>query len=157
MLTVGQINEKISELRSKISVTEGVVLYLKTHYMPSDGSQAEMHFTRTDYGKVPPRHIEKTIADYVEYLDALRVELHQMENTPIALPEPTKLVPSDAAEVQTEQPPEQTQTTAKVVSVATAKPNGTKPAAPRKEPHGTARGSQDQPAAQPQPAAGKAG
>lgn len=152
MLTVGQINEKISELRSKIAVTEGIVLYLKTHYMPSDGSQAEMHFTRTDYGKVPPRHVEKTIADYVEYLDALKVELHQMENMPISMPEPTKLVPSDAPEVAAEPEPP-TQPVAKAVSVKT---NGQKPA-PRKEPHGTARGSQDQPAAQQQPAAGKAG
>ena len=88
MTTVGQINEKISSLRSKIAVTEGVVLYLKTHYMPGENSTPEMHFTRSDYGKVPADHIEKTIADYVEYLDSLKIDLAKLENTEIEVEKP---------------------------------------------------------------------
>jgi hypothetical protein len=153
MLTVGQINEQISLLRSKIAVTEGIVLYLKTHYMPSDGGPAEMHFTRSDYGKVPPSHVERTIADYVEYLDSLKIELARLEDVPIAVPEDTpKLAAGQHAEPKKTPPKPQG-------PKAVAKPNGqlTKPQAHKEAPSGTARGSEDQPAVQQQAAGGKAG
>jgi hypothetical protein len=154
MLTVGQLNEKISMLRSKIAVTEGLVLYLQTHYMPSDGSTAEMHYTRSDYGKVPPAHIEATIADYVDYLDSLKIELDRLENTPLAMPEVVKLAP--AQEVLPEKPAPVAKTkngphpapTPSAAQVAASKA----PPARKEPPSGTARGSQDQPApAQPAP------
>jgi len=153
MLTVGQLNEQISLLRSKIAVTEGIVLYLKTHYMPSDGGPAEMYFTRSDYGKVPPSHIERTIADYVEYLDSLKIELVRLEEVPIAVPEDTpKLAVGQHAELKKVPPKPQG-------PKAVVKPNGqlAKPQARKEAPSGTARGSEDQPAAQQQVAGRKAG
>jgi hypothetical protein len=153
MLTVGQINAKISELRSKIAVTQGVVLYLKTHYMPSDGAPTpEMHFTRSDHGKVPPEHIEATIADFVDQLDTFKHELNELENTPIGqpapAPEPAKLEPATPPA-----PPEE-----KPAVKANGNAAPTKTAAPRKEaPSAAQRSDRDQPAAQPQAPAGKPG
>jgi hypothetical protein len=92
MPTVGQINDKISELRSKIAITEGLVLHLKTNYLSSDSGDAEMHFMRADNGQVPQGHVQSTIADYVEYVDTLRAELEQWEGMNVVMPEPAKLV-----------------------------------------------------------------
>lgn len=168
MLTVGQLNEKISMLRSKIAVTEGIVLYLKTHYMPSDGATSEMSFTRSDYGKVPPKHVEATIADYVDYLDSLKIELEKLENTPLTLPEPAKLAPTQEALPETkaaaepEKKPVATEPkkngshpapTPSPAQVAAAKA----PPARKEAPSGTARGSQDQPAPAQPPAGRQAG
>lgn len=92
MSTVGQINKKISLLRSKIAVTEGVVLYLKTHFMAAEPSEPEMRFTRSDYGQVHQDDVGESIADFVEYLDSLKLELAALEQTPVSLPV-TKLQP----------------------------------------------------------------
>ena len=95
MPTVGQINAKISELRSKIAVYEGLVHYLKTNYLPSDHSDAEMSFTRTDFVRVPPPHIEASMADLVEKVDQLRVEMEKWEEMPVSLePEDAAAVPA---------------------------------------------------------------
>jgi hypothetical protein len=153
MLTVGQINEKISTLRSKIAVTQGLVLYLKSHYMPSDGTTAEMHFTRSDYGKVPPDHVEATIADYVDYLDTLKIELEKWENTPISTPEPSKLTPGQEPVPPPAPAPEQ-----KPVAKANGgQPAPAKPATRKEALHAAQRSGQDQPAARQPAPAGKPG
>jgi hypothetical protein len=84
MSTFREINKKISELRSKIAVAEGLVLYLKTHYLPHELTKApaEMHFTRDDYGRVPYDHIASYSVDLVDHLDTLKYELNQLEESP---------------------------------------------------------------------------
>jgi hypothetical protein len=123
--------------------------------MPSDGAAPEMSFTRSDYGKVPPKHIEATIADYVDYLDSLKIELEKLENIPLTLPEPAKLIPAQDVLPETKVVAESEKKTA----AAESKKNGShssptsspaqvaaaKVSSARKEaPSGTARGSQDQ-------------
>ena len=96
MPTVGQITDKISELRSKVAITDGLILHLKTNYLPSDGGDAEMHFTRAaDNGIVSASHVESAIADLVEHLDTLKHELHQWENLTVNIPAPTKEAPKE--------------------------------------------------------------
>jgi hypothetical protein len=111
MLTVGQLNAQISLLRSKIAVTEGLILYLKTHYMPSEAGDAdpEMSFHREDdYGRVPPGHINSSIEDYVDYLDGLRAKLSELEGTGV-IPEAIKPVEPPVLEegktTEAEEPP----------------------------------------------------
>jgi hypothetical protein len=90
MATVAQISEKISKLRSKIAVTEAVVLYLKTNYLPTDSVEAEMRVTRADFAVVPADHIEMSITDYVDYIDDLRAQLDEWENLSVEIPVPKK-------------------------------------------------------------------
>lgn len=90
MATVAQITDKISELRSKIAVTEALVLYLKTNYVSTDNMEAEMRITRSDFAVVPSSHIENTIIDLVDYIDGLRAELDQWENLSVQVPVPKK-------------------------------------------------------------------
>lgn len=82
MSTIRETLRQISELRSKIAVTEGIVIHLKTHYLPSERSEAEMHFIRDDHGRVPPEHINASMADLVLYLDKLKDDLNELENAP---------------------------------------------------------------------------
>lgn len=149
MPTVGQINSKISELRSKIAVTEGVILYLKTNFMPGESADAEMHFTRPDYSRVPPPHIEATMADYVEYMDQLKAELSQWENTSVG---PDAVIPAELPSIQTfDHPsPEPPKPQPKLVPPPPAPPEKKKAGNGTKEPtSGTTqpgRPHQDQPA-----------
>lgn len=80
MLTVGQINERISELRSKIAVTEGMILHIRATYIPSESAEAELYFTRSDYGRVPVLHINKALADYTDYVLSLEAEIQMLES-----------------------------------------------------------------------------
>lgn len=144
MPTVGQINEEISRLRSKIAVTKGIVLHLKTNYMPADGGNAEMFFVRTDFGRVPAEHVELTVADLVAYLDGLQIELLKWEATPVGEPPKEAVMPTE---------PEVAKPT---VEVKVAPKTNGHPAKPKETPIGTANRSQDQPATGPAPA-GKSG
>jgi hypothetical protein len=87
MPTVGQITDKISELRSKIAIHEGLVLYLRANYVSSDAGAAEMHLTRNDHATVPEDHIKAHMGDMVDYIDELRYQLTQWENLPVPSPE----------------------------------------------------------------------
>ena len=89
-LTVGQISDKISELRSKIAIQEGVALYLEANFKSSDAGNSEMHFTRNDHARVPEAHIDRYIEDAAEHLSVLRAELHQWESMPVQDPTEAK-------------------------------------------------------------------
>jgi hypothetical protein len=86
MPTVGQITDKISELKSKIAIQEGVVLHLKANFMSSDAGEPEMHFTRDDYATVPEKHITTFIVEAVDEIDALKAQLEEWENLAVPLP-----------------------------------------------------------------------
>lgn len=101
MSTIRETLRQISELRSKIAVTEGIVIHLKTHYLPSERSEAEMHFMRDDHGRVPAEHISAAMADYVLYLDKLREDLDALENAPAPVLEKPK-PKIDKSEIKTE-------------------------------------------------------
>ncbi len=84
MPTAGHIAEKISELRSKIAVTQGIVLHLRANFLSSnDKVPAEMYITRSDGTTVSSPHIEAAIEDYLEYMGQLTTELEHWENTQI--------------------------------------------------------------------------
>jgi hypothetical protein len=101
MLTVGQITDKISEIRSKIAVYEGTVLHLKANYKSTDAGPAEMHFTRSDGAIVPEEHIDRFIDDTVFVVDGLRAELSQWENLSVPAPgEKVAIPPSPAQPVR---------------------------------------------------------
>lgn len=88
MPTVGQIADKISELRSKIAIHEGVLLYLESNYTSSDAGAAEMHFTRADYARVPEVHVVAYMTDVHETVQELRMELEHWENLAVPVGEP---------------------------------------------------------------------
>lgn len=79
----GTVVYKISEIRSKISVFEGLVLYLRTNYLSSDSGEAEMRYTRTDYATVPEAHVEMSIHELEAKIGEFRDELEQWENLPL--------------------------------------------------------------------------
>lgn len=85
MTTAGQLANKILELRSKIAVTEGVILYLTANYLPTrEGSvPSDLTFTNADGSTVSETHVGLVVADYVEHLDQLRADLEKWENTPV--------------------------------------------------------------------------
>lgn len=72
--------DKISEIRSKISVFEGLILYLRTNYLSSDTGDAEMRYTRSDHASVPEAHVEATIHELETKISEYRDELEQWEN-----------------------------------------------------------------------------
>jgi hypothetical protein len=80
MPTVGQIADKISELKSRIAIAEGLQLYLRANYMSSDAGEPEMTFTRDDWATVPEAHIKTHLADVDEQLNEYREELEAWEN-----------------------------------------------------------------------------
>lgn len=100
-ITVGKITEKLSELKSRLAIIEGLVLYLATNYRTSaDGMiPPEMHFTRVDGGHVSEPHIESFSADLVETLDQLRIEIQHWEDLEVPGDEQ-----ADSAAQESEQP-----------------------------------------------------
>lgn len=93
-LTVVQIMDKVSELRSKIAIYEGLILYLKANYKSSDAGEAEMSFTRDDHATVPEVHVDTFIKDAVDTLDQMRVELEHWESMPVPSPDDEVEVPA---------------------------------------------------------------
>jgi hypothetical protein len=86
-ITAGSVIDKISELRSKISVFEGLVLHLKSNYIATDAGEAEMKFYRGDYAPVPEPHIHSTIGDLDAFVADLRAQLAQWEGIVIDVDE----------------------------------------------------------------------
>ena len=84
-ISAGTVVDKISEVRSKIAVFEGLVLHLKSNYLPSDAGDPEMKFYRGDYAPVPASHVEASIGDMEQHLLDLREQLAQWEGIIIEL------------------------------------------------------------------------
>lgn len=79
-ITAGSVVDKVSEIRSKIAVFEGLLLYLRSNYLSSDAGDAEMRFARADYATVPEAHVEGAMHELETRLKDFRDELHQWEN-----------------------------------------------------------------------------
>ncbi len=94
-ISAGTVVDKISEVRSKIAVFEGLVLHLKSNYVASeDSGEAEMRFYRGDYAPVPEPHIETALLDIESLVLDLREQLSQWEGIMIEVDEHTAtLVP----------------------------------------------------------------
>lgn len=86
-ISAGTIVDKISEVRSKIAVFEGLVLHLKSNYLPSDAGDPEMKFYRGDYAPVPAPHVEASIGDVEQHLLDLREQLAQWEGIIVEMEE----------------------------------------------------------------------
>jgi hypothetical protein len=69
MPTVGEMVEKISELRSRKATVVQIAMYLRAHYLSSDSGAAEMKITRDDYHVVPEDHIRMFIDDLAQLAD----------------------------------------------------------------------------------------
>jgi len=87
-IKAGTVIDKISEIRSKISVFEGLLLSLRTNYLSSDSGEAEMHFTRSDYAMVPEAHVEASISEIEVKISECRDELEHWENLSLDAEEP---------------------------------------------------------------------
>jgi hypothetical protein len=74
-VTVAKVLERISILRSKQAVVLGLIDMLKNNYLPNDAGDPEMVFTRSDFGLVPPEHVEETIQTLLELADTLESDL----------------------------------------------------------------------------------
>jgi hypothetical protein len=79
-IKAGTVVDRISGIRSRISVFEGLVLYLRTNYLSSDSGNAEMRFTRSDYATVPEPHVESSIHELEAKIGEFRDELEEWEN-----------------------------------------------------------------------------
>ena len=90
-ISAGTIVDKISEVRSKIAVFEGLVLHLKSNYLPSDAGDPEMKFYRGDYAPVPAPHVEAAIGDVEQHLLDLREQLAQWEGIIVDMENTTSL------------------------------------------------------------------
>jgi hypothetical protein len=90
-ISAGTIVDKISEVRSKIAVFEGLVLHLKSNYLPSDAGDPEMKFYRGDYAPVPAPHVEASIGDVEHHLLDLREQLAQWEGIIVEMENTTSL------------------------------------------------------------------
>lgn len=76
-MKVGEVVEKISELKSRKAISAQIVMYLKAHFLSSDIGAPEMRITRDDCHMVPEEHIKLFIsemADHVDENDAMQVE-----------------------------------------------------------------------------------
>lgn len=88
-ISAGTVVDKISEVRSKIAVFEGLILHLKSNYLPSDAGDPEMKFYRGDYAPVPSSHVDSAVVDIEHHLLDLREQLSQWEGIVIELDEPS--------------------------------------------------------------------
>lgn len=90
-MKVGEVVEKISELKSRKAIASQLVMYLKAHYMSSDIGAPEMRITRDDCHMVPEEHIKKFINEMcssVDETDAMQVEFENfMAQDPAELEE----------------------------------------------------------------------
>lgn len=87
-LTVGQITDKISELRSRVAIYDGLILHIQSNYIRSDHGPAEMRFTREDNAFVSQGHLESATQSFYAEIDQLRAELQQWEN--MSVPDPSE-------------------------------------------------------------------
>ncbi len=79
-LKVGEVLEKVSELKSKKAIASQIVMYLQAHYLSSDTGSAEMRITRDDSHMVPEEHVKAFIndlSDNVDEIEAMQVEYEE--------------------------------------------------------------------------------
>ena len=94
-ISAGSVVDRISEVRSKIAVFEGLVLHLKSNYITSsDSGEAEMKFYRGDYAPVPEAHVTTALVELESLVMDMRTLLAQWEGIMIDVDEQTAtLVP----------------------------------------------------------------
>lgn len=79
-IKAGAVISKISEIRSKIAIFEGLILYLRTNYLSSETGDAEMRYTRSDHASVPEAHVEASIHELETTISEYRDQLEEWEN-----------------------------------------------------------------------------
>lgn len=80
MPTVGQIVDKISELRSKIAISDYTLRHLRTYYFASDHGEAEMKLYRDDQALVSEGHVRAYLDDLDSQLKEYKAELKHWES-----------------------------------------------------------------------------
>lgn len=76
-VTVAKILERISVLKSRHAVIMGLVDVLKNNYLPNDAGEPEQIFTRSDFGVVPPEHVEDTVHVLIELASSVEDDLRK--------------------------------------------------------------------------------
>lgn len=93
--TVKEISEKLSLLRSRVAVFDGILNHVQTNYVGSADVQPEAAFIRSDYGVVPQEHLIDTLALITEWIAAANTEIESLESLVVVPPQVTpKLVVS---------------------------------------------------------------
>jgi len=86
--TLGELSRRVSELRSRIAVIEGLVRYTATNYLSGSGGHisAEMRFSLEGGSWVPEEHVVLASEELEELVAGLRVELSTLESMNIDVP-----------------------------------------------------------------------
>ncbi len=82
--TVKEITDRVSLLRSRIAICEGLVMHLETNYIGSDSVQPDGSFVRGDTATVPQEHIEDEIHRFNTTIAEALVEIDTLEAMSIA-------------------------------------------------------------------------
>ncbi len=77
--TAGQVSDKISELRGRITVFQKLREQIRNNYLPSDGGAPELKMARSDGMPVTTSHFRAVLEDLQEKVDQLNEELQQWE------------------------------------------------------------------------------
>ena len=87
MPTVGEMVEKISELKSESAILKQLIMYLESYYKSSDSGEADMKITRDDHAYVPELHIDKVIDTLAERIEETTTTQEQLEKFLVTDPE----------------------------------------------------------------------
>lgn len=85
-LTLGQVTDKISELKSRAAIMRTLAFHLKAYYKASDKTPAEGQIMREDGAYVHPDHIDIVIADLVDMVDEALIEIMHYEKMTVVVP-----------------------------------------------------------------------
>ena len=85
--TVKQIAQKVSLLRSQVAVFEGLLHHLQSNYVGTADTEPEATFLRSDYGAVPPDHLEQTMALIAEMASTATAEIAALEDLVVVSPQ----------------------------------------------------------------------
>lgn len=85
--TVKQIYQKVSLLRSQVAIYEGLLHHMQSNYVGTADTEPESTFIRSDYGVVPPEHLEQTMALIAEMASTATAEIAALEDLVVVSPQ----------------------------------------------------------------------
>lgn len=103
--TVKQIAQKVSLLRSQVAVYEGLLHHLQSNYVGTADTEPESTFVRSDYGVVPPDHLEQTMALIAEMASTATAEISALEDFVVVLPQKPAELPAKEKKNAEPRPP----------------------------------------------------
>lgn len=115
-MNVGEIVDKISELKSRKALAQQLVTYLSSNYISSDTGAAEMRVTREDGNIVVEEHVDRFIDTLLEMSNEAASMAAEFENfsahdpedairKKVAKPKPNRKKPDDTSSSEGNDPP----------------------------------------------------